>query len=117
MNVSRQPLEHEFYCPLKCAPASDAIHTTLTAAHCACDLTETGRRTAVVARWVGKLRGIAQLEGVETGLDRSFTIDREALEQGEVVLNVPRPAEGVSPGIPQPNVLRGAGTRRASGRG
>ena len=99
-NVREQSLEHEFHGCLQCAAASDAIHATLSAAHGCCDLAKARCCTAVVGiatvRIEGKLRGIAQLEGVETGLDSSFTIESEALEYGEIVLNISGSAERVS---------------------
>src|SRR5258707_219269 len=113
---SIRPLEHDFYRCLQCATASDAIHAALAAAQGSRDLAETCCRTAVIGiaivRVEGKLWGVAHLEGVETGLEGGFTIETEGLEDGEVVLNVSRSAECVSPGIAH---VSGASNGRASG--
>jgi hypothetical protein len=44
---------------------------------------------------LAELWGVAQLERIETGLQGSLTIKREALEDGEIVLNITGATEGV----------------------
>ena len=102
------------------AAASDAIYATLAAVNCLGDLAEACCCAAIIeyVRVEGKLWGIAQLEGVETGLDGSFTIESEALEYGEIVLNIPGPSERVSSRVTYASILSRTygGGRRASTR-
>ena len=63
------------------AAASDAVYTALTAAHSARDLTKACSSTTIIAGWVGELCGVAQLEGLNSGLHRCFFVEIEALEQ------------------------------------
>lgn len=93
---------------LHCAAASDSIYATLAAAYRTRDLAKACSCTTIVAGWVGKLWGVAQLEGLNSGFHSRFSEEIEVLEQRKVVLNIPRPAELVSTCITQPNVLSSA---------
>ena len=63
------------------------------------------RRAAVVARRIRELRCIAQLERVKPKLRSRLPEDWEALEDGEIVLNVSGPSELVSSRIAHIHVL------------
>ena len=105
-NVEKQLLEHQFHRCLQRTAASDTVHCSLSAAQSACNLAEvTCWRAAVIGRRLTKLRGIAQLHSVKTGLQLSFAVDIEALEDGDVVLDVSRPAELISSRVTHANVL------------
>ena len=98
-------LEGELDGCLKCATAADAVHAALSAAEGARDLAEVSCRDAA-AVGVGELWCVAELEGFDAGLQRGFAVDVEALEEGEVVLNVARAAELISAGVAESHVLR-----------
>jgi len=81
MNGTDCVLEQEMYRRLNCAAASDAVYAALTAAHSARDLAKACGSTTIIAGWVGELWGVAQLEGLNSGLHRCFFVEIEALEQ------------------------------------
>ena len=93
---------------LQAAPSAHTIHTPLSAAKRARYGAEAAvrRRAAVIAGWIGELRRVAQLEGIEPELPRGFTEDREASEDGDVVLDVTRSPELVSSRGAHANILR-----------
>ena len=64
------------------------------------------RRATVIARWIGELRRVAQLESIEPELPRGFAEDREASEDGDIVLDVTRSPELVSSRGAHANILR-----------
>ena len=64
------------------------------------------RRATVIAGGIGELRRVAQLEGIEPELPRGFTEDREASEDGDVVLDVTRSPELVPSRGAHANILR-----------
>jgi len=100
---------------LQGATTSDTIHATLAAAESTRDLTEASSSAAVIAGWVGELGCVAQLERFDAGFQGGLTIEIEALEQGEVILNIARSAELVSGCVAQTDVLGGASARGTSG--
>src|ERR1700753_2895542 len=107
--------EQEMHGCLQGASSSYSVDAALAAAKGCGDLSEAGCRAAVVDGWLAQLRTVAELKGFDAGLHRSFAEEVEALEEGEVVLNVARSAELIAAGIAVVYVLGGAG--RAGGAG
>ena len=93
---------------LQAAPSAHTIHTPLPAAKRARYGAEATirRRATVIARWIGELRRVAQLESIEPELPRGFAEDREASEDGDIVLDVTRSPELVPSRGAHTNILR-----------
>ena len=108
-DLSRASLEVDTSRKLQAASSADTIHTSLSAAKRARYGAEAAirRRAAVIAGWIGELRRVAQLEGIEPELPRGFTEDQEASEDGDVVLDVTRsPGTGFPSRGAHANILR-----------
>ena len=116
--VDQSSLEVDTSGKLQAASSAHTIHTPLSAAKRARYYAEAAirRRAAVIAGWIGELRRVAQLEGIEPELPRGFTEDREASEDGDVVLDVTWSPELVPSRGAHANILRCA-TRRWTSTG
>src|SRR5580704_1257053 len=84
---TRRPKDSEAECSreLQCTAASDAVDSG-AAADRAGDLSE--RSAAIGAVRTVELRGVAELKGVSTELETKALLDREGLEERDIVLNV-----------------------------
>ena len=104
----RVQLEVDTSRKLQATSPTHTVHTPLPAAKRARYGAEAAirRRAAVIACWIGELRRVAQLEGIEPGLPRGFTEDREASEDGDVVLDVTRSPELAPSRGAHANILR-----------
>ncbi len=72
-NNSRQALEVEMDGRLHGTTTANTIHASLAATEGASNLTKTRCGTAVIARRLTELWGVAQLEGLNAGDHRCFT--------------------------------------------
>lgn len=92
---------------LQTTTASNPVHASLPAPQCTGNATEVAGREDVAASGVRvvELGSVAQLECIQTSLKSCLSPQREALEDGEIVLNVARAAELVASSVTELHVL------------